>query len=515
MMTTLTTRQRDILKILLEAKEPIGTGDLASAIELSPRQVNYSMKGVKKWLQRREIPLQTKPGVGVILECLPEQRAEITKELEENSNLQLVLTPGQRQQLIGCLLLIETEPIILTQIRSLLNVSRTTIINDLDIIDNWFESWGIELERKQNYGIWITNPEKQRQQVMLALIWGVTPFGTSLFEVSFQNGLYFSLIEDVYVLPLIERVNNFLQQFNLKKIFNKVVYVEDFLGGRFTDEAVLYLALVLSILVARIKMGQHIQFDHETLKEINHLPVWQAAVKLAHSLDEPESINWEEADIAYIAMQILASPRNESWRGEFEQGEVFQALLEDMLKEIGKAYGIKDLDDDLALRDGLVNHLIPVCNQHKYELWYPKTQSGLPLNDKYSKEHATARKLAELIERHISITIPSNEIDMIAALLRAAYIRLRPYHFKQVLVVCPSGMATAQLLTARLSSRFPHLGKINVVSFRELDATMINKADLIITLMPLSNELVQDKPVIQVSPQLSPEDVEAITTFLG
>jgi len=104
---------------------------------------------------------------------------------------------------------------------------------------------------------------------------------------------------------------------------------------------------------------------------------------------------------------------------------------------------------------------------------------------------------------------------MLIAFMRAAYIRLRSYQFSNVLLVCPSGMATAQLLTARLKTRFPHLGKLTVVSFRELDKERVANADLIITLMPLSKEIARGKPIIQVSPQLSPSDIDAITSFLG
>jgi len=133
---------------------------------------------------------------------------------------------------------------------------------------------------------------------------------------------------------------------------------------------------------------------------------------------------------------------------------------------------------------------------------------------KYKNEFNLARIMIDIIQDHTGLEFPANEVNMIAALLRATYIRLRPYHFKKVLVICPSGIVTAQLLTARLTTRFPRLGKLTVISYRELDPDMVAQADLIITLMPLSEDLVKDKPVINVSAQLLPEDVEAITNFL-
>ena len=137
------------------------------------------------------------------------------------------------------------------------------------------------------------------------------------------------------------------------------------------------------------------------------------------------------------------------------------------------------------------------------------------LKEKYAKEHAIASTLLGIIHKHTGMVLPQEETNMIAALLRAAYIRRNPHHFHEVLVVCPSGMATAQLLTARLNIRFPRLGKLTVISFRELNAERVAQADLIITMMPLPIETTQDKPVIHVSPQLLPEDVEAITAFLS
>ena len=513
-MTTLTTRERDIIKILLDADEPIGMGDLASTVQLTARQVNYSMKGVKRWLKHRDVLLQTKPGVGVMINCVPAQRKTIFRELENNQQLQLALTPGQRQQLICFMLLVENQPVILTQIRAWLKVSRTTIINDLETVEAWFKQWGLVLERKQNYGIWIASSEKERQQVLLALFWGEAPFGPSLFEISFQNGLKFSLCEDTGYLPLVQQVCNFLELFDIKKIFNKVVFIEDFLGGRFTDDSVLYLALVLSILVARVKMGNHIEAG-QGKEQLGKKPVWEAATKMIRSLEDRQDLAWQDGDIAYVAMHILSSPRNESWINEFDQEHLYTYLSNELLTEISRAYNIVDLKDDPILREGIINHLIPVCNQHIYHLWFPKTQADILPEDEYSKEHNVAERLIQIIRKHTSIQLLAEEVNVIAMLLRAAYIRLQPHHFQQVLVVCPSGMATAQLLTARLSTRFPRLGKLSVVSFRELDASRIRNADLIITLMSLPKDLIKDKPTIQVSPQLLPEDIEAITAFLG
>ena len=513
-MTSLTTRQRDILKMLLKVDEPIGTGEIADSVHLSPRQVNYSMKGIDQWLKTRDARLQAKPGVGTIIECQPEQRDNIIKELEGASRLHLVLTPEQRQQLLCFYLLFESEPIILAQLTRIANVSRTTILTDLEAIETWLGQRNLQLERKQNYGFLIEGTEKLLQQAILKLLWGEMPFGKSLFSASYQQGLQFTLHQDAHFLPLVEEVNGKLSQVDLKKILNKIVLVEDFLAGRFTDEGVLYLSLVISLLMLRVQLGKHIEAPPVDIENLIELPAWEAAILLIQNLDQVEWLSWTKNDIAYLEMNILSSPRVDNWPSDPAQEKLYRELSNELISEVSKTYQLEALLNDLSLREGLINHLVPVCNQQKFNLWFPEIQAGLARESKYTNEFNLARKMIDIIQNYTGLEFPAYEVNMIAALLRAAYIRLRPYHFKKVLVVCPSGMVTAQLLTARLTTRFPRLGKLTVISYRELDPDMIAQADLIITLMPLSEDLVKDKPVIQVSAQLLPEDVEAITNFL-
>src|SRR5258706_15035676 len=53
-MITFTTRQREILKIILDADQPIGSVELANLLHITPKQVNYSMKGVNHGINKRK-----------------------------------------------------------------------------------------------------------------------------------------------------------------------------------------------------------------------------------------------------------------------------------------------------------------------------------------------------------------------------------------------------------------------------------------------------------------------------
>ena len=92
MMSSLTTRQRDLLHILLNAETPLGAADLAAQMQLTPRQVSYGLNGLKQWLASRDITLNTTPGVGVILDYTPEHYDYLVGQLATESHFQLVLS---------------------------------------------------------------------------------------------------------------------------------------------------------------------------------------------------------------------------------------------------------------------------------------------------------------------------------------------------------------------------------------------------------------------------------------
>ncbi|MEJ2747573.1 MAG: hypothetical protein P8183_06655, partial [Anaerolineae bacterium] len=174
-----------------------------------------------------------------------------------------------------------------------------------------------------------------------------------------------------------------------------------------------------------------------------------------------------------------------------------------------------DLKEDMTLRDGIVTQIIPACLRHRFNLWLPSSLPGAALSEKYIFEHQLAHDLAGIITRHTGIVLPDGDINNIALLLRAAFIRERPYKLQEVIVVCPSGMATAQLLVARLKARFPRLGTFKVVSLRKLTPAQLTAVELIITTVPLPANISKQVKVIQVHPLLLPEDIETITQWLA
>ena len=516
-MPALTTRQRDLLRILLESDKPLGAADMADELQLTPRQVNYGLKGLRGWLAQRDVVLATTPGVGAQLNCSAEMCRVLTNELTNGDHIQLVLSIEQRQRLIALTLLVADEPIILYQLQQGAQLSRTTVLKDLDVIAEWLNSCGLELDRRPNYGVEVNGPEQLKRQALAALLWGQTILGKPITNIDFANGLTFDMGVDAGLLPIVESAGITISKWDLERASYFLTYAETQLGGRFSDDAVLYLALVLAIQAERILSG-HVanEIDAEVLSWLQTLNVWPTAAYVSRNLGRQVGGNWPEAEIALVAMHLLTAPRNERWPDDLEIDQSFGGLVDELMEFIADAYGLPSLAQDKTLHDGLVTHIVPTSLRHRFEIWAPLDLSEIELTQKSTFERDLASAISNIVEKQMGVMLPESESNDIALMLRAAYIRERPNRLQEVIVVCPSGMATAQLLVARLKARFPRIGDYRVVSLREIDPEYLETTQLVITTVPLPTIIAEKQDnVIRVHPLLLPEDVEKITSWLS
>ncbi len=514
-MNNLTTRQRDLLQLLLDSDAPLGAAEMAAQLHLTARQVNYDMKGLKRWLAQREVPLTVTQGVGAALNITPNQYSWLEKELSAQSRFQLYLPVEQRQQLLALILLATDEPLILFQMQRLAQVSRTTILKDLDKLTDWLTAHRLTLKKRPNYGVWISGSEKDRRGALAAWLWGETPLGRPLAEMTHSQGLHFSLKEDADLLPLIDKANQIIQTWETNRTSRQVTFAEAQLKGHFTDDAVLYLAMAFAIQMKRLQQGSYVEIAPQTLSWLKTLSVWEVATQIAKRLAWGEANKWPDDEVGMITMYLLSAPRNERWPDDLAIDDSFSRLADELVQQVSSAYKLPRLNEDKTLRDGIISHVIPVCLRHRFQLWLPSPLPADTLPEKYTFEHTLAHDLAETIELHTAVSLTQSEVNNVALLLRAAFIRERPNQVQEVLVICPSGMATAQLLVARLKARFPRLGSFKIISMRQLTSETAAQAELIITTTPLSSNIGNANRVIQVHPMLLPEDIETITQWFA
>ncbi|MCP5101594.1 MAG: PRD domain-containing protein, partial [Chloroflexi bacterium] len=126
------------------------------------------------------------------------------------------------------------------------------------------------------------------------------------------------------------------------------------------------------------------------------------------------------------SMYLLTAPRNDRWPDDLEIDFSFNELIDSIMNHIGKMYQLPALTLDRTLRDGIVIHIVPACLQQRFHLWLPAPKPITNLSDRYTFEHKLAHEIVLMVERHTAVIMPPGEINNIALLLRAAFIREKP-----------------------------------------------------------------------------------------
>jgi len=362
----------------------------------------------------------------------------------------------------------------------------------------------------------VNGAEHDYQQALAEVLWSETPFsGDPVTKITHAEGLVFSLKGDAPLLPLVEYANQLISGINMRQTVNLVARAEEQLGGRFTDDAILHLAVIFGIMASRVQSGYHVELDDQQISRLQSTTIWPVAVYIAKRLGQvPRSI-WKPADVAQAAMELLAAPRNEILPGEMEHDSDISELMVSLMAYISQAFEIPTLKHDRMLENGLFNCIVPACFRQRFNLWFPAALDTTDLPQQREREHGIAVEISRMVQAHVGVTLPQSVINYLVVLLRAAFIRNRNHRFERIFVVCPSGMATAQLLAARLNVRFPYLTTLKVTSLRDLTPALVASADLILTIIPLPKQFANSSKVIQVHPLLMPEDIEAITQFLS
>jgi mannitol operon transcriptional antiterminator len=336
-----------------------------------------------------------------------------------------------------------------------------------------------------------------------------------MFTVTHMRGLVFLPFENSTLLPSLQRVADLVPQWDVRAAMQHVGAAEVALGARFTDETVLQMSLAFAVQHERILHRRFVQCDGDTLAWLQSRPIWSAAVALGEQLLPALEPDVFPHECAAIAMQLLAGSGE---RGSFHDlvlDVTFVKLIAALLGHIAAAYGVPTIADDQTLRSGLEAHVIPACMRQRFGLWAPQTALFADATDQWTVERGIADQLATIVAEHTGYVLPLSERHNLVLLVRATAIRERPAHPEHVLVVCPSGMATTQLLVARLRVRFPHLGDFEVLSLRDLSLERIATASLIITTIPLRLPPDATIDVIEVHPLLRQPDIDAIRQWIA
>ncbi|MBM7557375.1 BglG family transcription antiterminator [Halanaerobacter jeridensis] len=517
-MNNLKQRQQKLLIELLSAEESLTTKHLADKLDVSPRTIRKDIKAINLWLgDSYDGEVKTKPRVGVWLDISCEEKEILKEELDFGSNN---FVPTNRRERIVYLLkrLLETQQVLTTrELAQELYVSRATINNDLAEVEDWLAGHDLKLKKRPNWGIKVVGEEKDLRSAVSHLLSTNTDI-PNLFE--FLNGVQQTHNDKRIYINNLNEIQRMIDQPDLPIIEQVVKEVQEDFKFKFTDQAYSGLVIHLAIALRRIKLGQSIELPDYQSNDLKENKEYKMAQVIVTRLENELEVEIPKEEIYYITLHLLGAKVQETPEQEQAVGvtldDIDPELLDLAKKMIKQAESVLDvsLANDRELLVGLSVHLRSAVNRLKYNmnLFNPMLEE---VKSSYSLTYEAAVAASQVIEEEYGVEMIEDEVGYITIHLQAALERIEQKNEQplQVLVVCSTGVGTAQLLATKLKRRFDNFDILEIASSFEVDSIVQEEnPDLIITTVPLTVEV--EPEVIKVSPLLPNSDLKQIESYV-
>lgn len=513
-MIYLTDRCYGIVVYLLEQQSFITAKHLAMRFSVSERTIRYDIELISDWLKEKDVVLIRKPRCGIKVKDVEKANEKLNSFLANLNYLEEhVLSDKERRSIIKNALFKSQKPILIKDLTELLCVSRTTIINDINYIEDWLRKKDIGLIRRPGYGLQLDCKELEWRKGVIDYFYENADKKCMLKFLNLTNfkatrTTRFDAILEMQIMEMFDSVS-------IKDIDECVNFIENDLNIEFFDASYASIALHIGLALKRLQENKKITMPLSQLNALKGTREFLTAKNVTMHLEQTYNLTIPETETGYITLHILGAKfrniltaTNDKKHAYSQEEKIFTQRF---LDNICRIFDI-NIKNDKELKNNLLLHAKPMINRLKNEL-----NSFNPLNSQiklcYPDVFIACKKVAGKILRSlIDKDIDDNETGYLTLHIIAALEKRKAIHKKndsvKAVIVCSTGVGTSLLLESRLKKELPDINILGEISLVELDKVLLSEVDIIISTIPIDN--IYLKPVVHVSPLLSDEDVYKI-----
>ncbi|GGN58075.1 BglG family transcription antiterminator [Oceanobacillus indicireducens] len=490
---SITAREGKIILFLLQKQVQVTVGDLAEALDVSPRTIHRDLKGVEKILLNHRMELDKKAGVG--LQIVGEQADQQLLERLLTSISPNDYTQEERQAMILSMLLEANEPVKLFTLAHELDVTVATISNDLDQLEAELENFHLTLTRRRGYGVQIEGDEANKRSAITHLIAKyVDPFSfISLLKENIQNK---------QTPTISNRLLGLVDPDKLRVIEKTVEQASTKLPYELADSARVGLVVHLALAIERLQKGDTIQFDQAYFEQLQGTKEYKIAEKIISELGTSLEISIPNDEIGYITMHLMGAKLRSDQHVLLEvENTGFAYQVKQLIAYVSKQIHVDMMGNNQLLND-LVTHLKPAIYRINKRMKITNPMIEQIKHDYDDLFHLIGEATSVIFP---DLDFPDDEIGFIVLHFAAALLKGER---QKALVICSSGIGTAKILATQLMKQVPEIKQIENKSMFDVDEEDLDQYDLIISTLPLKE--LEETDYILVSPMLNQSEVQQI-----
>ncbi|PTM59530.1 BglG family transcription antiterminator [Desmospora activa] len=496
MVASLTSRQRFLALHLLAREEFETVAALSAGFRVSPRTIRYDLKLLEGWFGEWGLELERRPRRGVILRGGRSERERAEIHLDTPEPRIVPLTKEERIRSITLFLLVQSDGLTVDQLARELDISRGTVLRDLDVVQKQLVVHGVVVERIPGRGLYTRSSEFHWRQAAAVLLTDMR-----------QDGEYRSL-------PLQSGSDPFSgwpTEAMMREFEETLSRWGSPLVQALSGSALQVLAVYLALMVVRLKAGKWIEKAKKEPDDVKPLPEYAEALRLSHHLEERFCIDVPESETVHLTLRLLGAQRFQVLRTEIGENDPSVGRVVDGIIRVVSDMLQMPLERDKELQEGLSVHLKPALIRLRFG-FFIKNPLLKEVRSRYPRIYAASQKAAFWVERVTGHSVPPSEIGYIAMHIGAAVWRFTATKptVRRVLLVCASGVGTAKLLESHLRRELSGVVWTGVsTAAKAKEEAERHQVDFVISTLPLDDSF-PDLPVHFISPVPTWEEIQIL-----
>lgn len=495
----------DLLRYLIQLEEPETIMTISRATNQSRRKIYYHLEKINDALAEAGEVISSSPRVGIVLTA---QQKELCQSLLEGvDSYSYVMSMTERMQLTVLYICIAKERVTIEKLMELTEVSRNTVLNDLNEIRNQLasEQYQVNLTSTKAQGYFLKCHPLNKIQYVHSLLYHIFAEGNHSFVTILTKKIR-NFVGDEILLS--DDLQDFLNQ--------RVQDVEQDLGKKINRHEIKFMLQVLPYLLLSCRNMALNEEEQEDLKReftlIRKRIEYQAAKHLNSNLHVTFGLQLNDIEISLLAVLLLSYRKDRDIHATSQDFVQLKEAIDEFIWrfEVSSHFEIENKED-------LLRNLLTHCKALLFRKTYgilSKNPLTRQIKEKYAELFAVTKSCSVILEEAWLISLTDDEVAYLA-LHMGGFLKhnhAEKQDAKRIYLVCDEGVAVQKLLLKQCLYHLPNenLGAVfTTEQFKSVEDIL--DVDLLIT---TNDGLETTLPTIQVQPILDYEDVLNITSFV-
>lgn len=488
-----------IVQFLFEhEKQFVPSKEIAQKADVSDKTIRKYIKSLNNLLKDFGASIEMKRGSGYQLVI---QESSLFYRLLEHIETQktsfedsvLLSDNADRERFVLNAIFLENQLVTIDDLADLMFVSKSTVSTVIQHIKTRIKRFELKLTYDSEGQIVIEGEEIEKRRFILNYFFASSSLDNMVNVDLFESNEQGFSVETIFIIVL-EKCREF------------EIQLSDFV----LQNLVLHIALAIKrnekgFVINHVQVDDNIEFSKELF----------VAEKIVASIESLIDIQFTENEAKYIALHLKSKANNQELAiGPKEEAEQsLQTQITDALEKMQRESDIHfSMDHQLIM--GLKIHFEPLLTRLKLDI-----QLKNPLIEEISEKYSDVLKATQTYFSRMPILsefdVSTHEWAYISLHILAAIERFKQDNKVNVIVICATGLGSAQMLKNRLENEFAaNINIVDVISYYQLKDDMLQNVNLIVSTIDMSASFY-NIPVVKVSVFLNKQDIDILNRHIN